>query len=60
MFKSPQFEIKKNNEKDWEKVSEKDFLIELVDTFERVTPVLNDLIKGKEIITHYCIYRIRL
>ncbi len=60
IFKSPKFEIKNFSENDWNRVSEKDFLLKLVDTFELITPVLSDLLQGKEIITNFCIYRIKL
>ena len=60
IFNLPQFEIKNFSENDWNRVSEKDFLLKLVDTFELITPVLSDLIQGKEIITNYRIYRIKL
>jgi len=60
IFNLPVFEIKNLNENDWNRVTEKDFLLKLVDTFELITPVLSDLIQGKEIITNYRIYRIKL
>ena len=60
IFKLPKFEIKNFSDNDWNKVSEKDFLLKLVDTFEVITPVLSDLIQGKEINTKFCIYRIKL
>jgi hypothetical protein len=60
IFKLPKFEIKNFSENDWNRVSEKDFLFKLMDTFELITPVLSDLLQGKEIITNFCIYRIRL
>jgi hypothetical protein len=52
IFKLPKFEIKN--------FSENDFLFKLMDTFELITPVLSDLLQGKEIITNFCIYRIKL
>ena len=60
LFKLPQFEIKNLSDHEWIRVSEKDFLLKLVDTFEPITPVLSDLIQGKEIISNLCIYRIKL
>ena len=60
IFKLPKFEIKNFSENDWNRISEKDFLLKLMDTFELITPVLSDLIQGKEIITNYRIYRIKL
>ncbi len=59
IFKLPQFEIKDFIENDWKKVSEKEFLVKLVDTFELITPVLNEMFQGKEISTRDCIYRIQ-
>jgi hypothetical protein len=60
IFQLPKFEIKNFSENDWTRVSEKDFLFKLVDTFELITPVLSDLVQGKEIITNFCIYRMKL
>ncbi len=60
IFKLPKFEIKNFSDNDWNRVTEKDFLLKLVDTFELITPVLSDLLQGKEIITKLCIYRIKL
>jgi hypothetical protein len=60
VFNLPKFEIKNFSENDWNRVSEKDFLLELVDNFELITPVLSDMLQGKEIITNFCIYRIKL
>ena len=59
-FNFPQFEIKNYSENDWNRVSEKDFLLKLMDNFEMITPVLSDMLQGKEIITNFCIYRIKL
>lgn len=60
IFKLPKFEIKNFSENDWNRISEKDFLLKLVDSFELITPVLSDLFQGKEIITNFYIYRIRI
>ena len=55
----PQFEIKELSDKDWKKVSEKDFLTKLVDNFNLISPVLREMFQGKDFITRSCIYRIR-
>ncbi len=60
IFKLPKFEIKDFSENDWNRVSENDFLLKLVDTFELITPVLSDLFQGKEIIANFRTYRIKL
>ena len=59
IFKLPQFEIKDSSEKDWKKVSEKDFLMKLVENFDLITPILRDMFQGKDFITRNCIYRIQ-
>jgi hypothetical protein len=59
IFRMPQFEIKNISGTDWEKVSEKEFLSKLSDEFNLITPVLNDIFQGKEIINLDFIYRIR-
>jgi len=58
IFKLPQFEIRNFGKNDWNKVSEKEYLLKLADTFERITPMLSEMIKGKEISTRDCIFRI--
>ncbi len=58
IFKSPQVEIKDLIDKDWKKVSEKDFLIKLVDNFDLITPVLKEMFQGRDFITRGCSYRI--
>ena len=59
IFKQPQFEIKELSDKDWKKVSEKDFLIKLVDNFDLITPILREMFLGKIFISRDCIYRIK-
>jgi hypothetical protein len=59
IFKLPMFEFKDSSEKDWEKVSEKDFQMKLVENFDPITPILRDMFQGKEFITRNCIYRIK-
>ena len=59
IFNLPQFEIKELSDKDWKKVSEKDFLTKLVDNFNLISPVLGEMFQGKDFITRNCIYRIQ-
>ena len=59
IFKLPQFEIKDSIEKDWKKVSEKNFLMKLVENFDPITPILRDMFQAKDFITRNCIYRIQ-
>jgi hypothetical protein len=59
IFNLPQFEIKELSDKDWKKVSERDFLIKLVDNFDLISPVLREMFRGKDFITINCNYRIK-
>jgi hypothetical protein len=59
IFKLPQFEIKELSEKVWKKVSEKDFLIKLVEDIDPITPSLREMFRGKDLVTRKCIYRIQ-
>ena len=59
IFNLPQFEIKELSDKDWKKVSEKDFLIKLVDNFDLISPVLREMFQGKDFIIRNCNYRIQ-
>jgi hypothetical protein len=54
-----QFEFKRLGRKDWEEVSEINALEKLVDRYGRITPVLTDMIKGKEVITPDGVFRIK-
>lgn len=56
----PQYEVRNSNEDRWEEISEKTFLETLADVFDPVTPILDDILHGKEIITPYGIYRLKL
>ena len=59
IFKLPQFEIKDLREKEWKKVSEKEFLLKLEESFYSITPVLRDLFHGKALVIHNRVYRIQ-
>ena len=59
MFKLPEFEIKTIIDNNWKKVSEKEFLIKLLDTFEAITPVLSEMFKGEEISSQDYSFRIQ-
>ena len=56
----PRFEVKYINENNWKKIPEKDFLLNLLDTYDQISPIITLLIKGEEIVTSSAIYRIRV
>jgi DNA mismatch repair protein MutH len=58
-FKTPQFEFKHLDKEDWEEVSELVVLEKIVDRFGRITPVLTEMLQGKEIITPDGVFRMK-
>jgi len=57
--KQPQFEVKYINENNWEKVSEKELLINLHKAYAMITPIIARMFNGEEIATSSAMYRIR-
>ena len=51
------YQIKESENNTWEDVSEKTILEMLATRFDRLTPVLSELLQGKEIITAHESYR---
>ena len=51
------YQIKEPEKNTWEDVSEKTLLESLATRFDRLTPVLSQLLQGKEIITAHESYR---
>jgi hypothetical protein len=55
----PQYEVRNVDGGRWEDISEKNFMETLVDVFDHVTPIMTDILNGKEVITPYGIYRLK-
>ncbi len=54
-----QYEFKDSDSDEWRKVSETLFLKNLADVFDPLTPLLAEMLQGKEITTPEGIFRIR-
>jgi hypothetical protein len=54
-----QFQVKYLDEDDWQEVSETFVLEKLVGVFDRITPLLAEMIRGKEIITPEGFFRMK-
>ena len=54
----PVYELRYAEEKNWNKISEKAALEDLADYFERITPIIIEMLHGKEITAPRGIYRI--
>ena len=55
----PKYEVRNVDGDRWEDVSEKNFMETLVNIFNHVTPIMTDILDGKEVITPYGIYRLK-
>ena len=55
----PKYEVRNVDGGLWEDVSEKNLLETLVDIFDQVTPIVTEILHGKEVITPYGIYRLK-
>jgi hypothetical protein len=55
----PKYEVRDVDGGRWEDISEKNFMETLVDFFDQVTPIMTDILDGKEVITPYGIYRLK-
>ena len=58
MFTMAQYEVKYSGQEKWEKISEVEVLGRLCETFERITPAIQEMIQGKTVLTPNAIYRI--
>ena len=54
-----QFQVKNPDGDDWKEISESKVLGKLVDEFDRVTPIINQMVQGRQIITTDGIFRMK-
>ena len=55
----PIYELKYFEENEWNAISEKAALEDLLDNFERISPVISKMLLGKEINTQRGVFRIK-
>ena len=55
----PKYEVRNVDGELWKDVSEKNVMETLVDIFDQITPILTEILHGKEVITPYGIYRLK-
>ena len=55
----PMYEVRNVDGGLWEDISEKNFMETLVDIFDQVSPIMTDILHGKEVTTRYGIYRLK-
>ena len=55
----PKYEVRDVDGGLWKDISERNFMEIMVDIFDQVTPIMTDILLGKEVITPYGIYRLK-
>ncbi|UCD82020.1 MAG: hypothetical protein JSW26_11510 [Desulfobacterales bacterium] len=58
-FAMPLYEVKYHTNKEWEELSEIQLLHKLVETYDRVTPAIQQMIEGKLVLTVEAVYRLK-
>jgi hypothetical protein len=59
IFSMPIYEFRYHGEQDWEDISEIDLMQRLHETYERVTPAIQQLLEGKQLLTADTVYRLK-
>ena len=59
MFIMPQYEVKYHGEDRWQDISEFKVIDDLFKTFKTATPVIQQMIEGKQVITPEAVYRLK-
>lgn len=59
LFRTPSFETRRNKDENWIKIPEKDFLLNLNESFPQISPALEKMFDGEEIVTSSSTYRIK-
>jgi hypothetical protein len=59
MFSMPLYEVRYNDHLKWEKITELDLLEGLSRTYDRVAPVIQQMLEGKHIQTPEAVYRFK-
>ena len=59
-YEMPLYEVKYYEEDDWKEISELALMDELYKSFDKVTPAIKEMIKGKEVKTPHGIFRLKM
>ena len=60
MYRMPLYEVRYHNKESWEEISDVERMDGLYKVYYRVTPVIKEMIRGKEIQTPEAAYRLKL
>lgn len=59
MFEMPQYEVRDLNMSNWRDISEVDTMQMLHEFFDRVTPGIQQMIEGEQVLTQSAVYRLK-
>jgi len=59
MYKLPCYEAKYFNKNYWEEITDIELMDELYKIYNKITPVIKDMIHGKEVKTADAVYRLK-
>jgi len=59
IFTMPVYQVRYHGEQDWEDISEAELLQKLHETHERVTPAIQFMIEGHQLLTANAVYRLK-
>ena len=54
------FQIKRLDQEDWSTVSDDEFMYMLYDSYNKTTPLIKEMLTGKQVHAKGCAYRIRV
>jgi hypothetical protein len=60
MYALPLYEAKFSETEEWREISEVELMEGLYGVFDKVTPALQEMMDGKEIITPRAVYRLKI
>ena len=60
MWALPLYEVKYHDEDEWTEISDVELMDQLYRTYHKVTPVIKEMINGKEVSTSHGTYRLKL
>ena len=59
MFDMPRYEVRFHDGSKWEEISEIDLMHRLHKSYDRVTPAIQEMIEGGQVLTQDAAYRIK-
>ena len=55
----PQYEVRDLYMSEWSDISEVDIMQKRSECFDRVTPAIQQMIEGQQVLTQYAVYRLK-